>query len=318
MESSLHEWLVKSAEEFGEYNTDDEKLVAIGTFLFQNDVDENNETIMSLQEICSRLSRSLGVVLEPTTSYEILTEALLIYAVSPSSHEKGLFVQIIMELEPDVQASLKEAIIGNLHRHDLDDLVEAITEAELITGDDVNQTLVIEDRKSIVASDEPTLSGVSCPDCKVREKELESINTELENALQLEVKLRAEIANTANKLVDYELMINDREEQVSECKNIIVTLKKKIEDLEKEAKRSDINSEELIALRDELDILRPKAEKLESCQSQLEKLREKIDELKDVKIQLKKEQVDHSQTFSRLVAAEHDLELLQKAKVCEF
>ena len=80
-------------------------------------------------------------------------------------------------------------------------------------------------------------------------------------------------------------------------------------------KRSGNDSDQIRGLQDEIDVLRPQAERAEKLESQLEKLRDKIDELKDVKTQLSKEQMDHQQTFSRLVNVEKEVESLQKAKV---
>ena len=270
MDGSLREWLVKSAEELGEYSSDEDRLVAVGTFLFETVSEEktektdeelaleaNNSNVkasMSLDEICSKLSTHFPVVLTKETCIETLAEALLIYAVSPQSPDRGLFVQIIMEFQSEVQSDLMEAIKGNMQRHELEELVEC-QENEM----DFVEALSVDQRSLVKTTD------FICIECTTKEKNFETVRGELASAIisynELELKLRAEIAQHGNKLIDSELMIIDKEEQIVECKLIIEKLNTKIKDLEREAKRSDIASDELQALKDEIDILRPRAER---------------------------------------------------------
>ena len=90
MDSSLQVWLNKSAEEFGDYESDSARFQAVGTFLFQGsreDINafEGDAPMLAREEIYANLSRGVGFLLTESTPFQVLTEALLIHAVSSKS-----------------------------------------------------------------------------------------------------------------------------------------------------------------------------------------------------------------------------------------
>ena len=336
IESSLHVWLHKCGEFIDETDCaeDMECFLVVGSAVFQNE----NEVVplkLTLKEVCDNLSSSTGYKLDKNVSFDVLTEALLICAVSAACSKRGLFVQIIMELDAGVQSHLMEAIKTNLADHDLeriqgeidDDIHEEEKEEEggeyrvNPAGKDMEAAVNIShssnSNTSFIASENEGIV-MNCSECKEKDKRIERLDNDLESAIaahnELEVKLRAELSQLSNKLVDCDQLLMDKDEHVNESATLCNELKHKIEDLEVRLKCNDNSSEQISALQDEIDVLRPRAEKLEKAETQIEKLREKIDELKDVKSQLKKEQTDHTETFSRLVNVEKEVELFHKTK----
>ena len=233
-----------------------------------------------------------------------------------------------MELDADVQSHLMETIKANLADHDLEPIDECpcdniSCDESVVENKDNGEVLSVENGSNstttaVIGETEMYKEVLNCLKCKENEKELERVTNELSSVIEahneLEMKLRAELAQQNNKLVDSELLLVDKDEQIGEHKSLCSELKNRIEELEVNLKRVDKDCDQVRMLQDQIDILRPKAEKLEKTESQLEKLRDKIEELKDVKVQLVKEQTDHQQTFSRLVVVEKEVENLQKAK----
>lgn len=233
MENSLNEWLLKASEEHGHLSSDIERIVAVGSYLFQDDSDTESYSQLSVSEICAELSSVTGYVIDESKSIEILIEALLIYAISDQSPDRGHFLTQIMEFSGSVQSDLMNAIQGNLARHNLQEILFAQEE----------------DKSMEECSDEKCLEMqpaqvLACSDCEKKARELERLHGELDSLVRAhteqEKKMRSELAQITNSLVNADLEKVDLEEKVSESKTIIADLKKDIVEMQKEQQRLEI------------------------------------------------------------------------------
>jgi len=160
--------------------------------------------------------------------------------------------------------------------------------------------------------------GGKCRPCGEKDEALKRLSADLEAALsqahEMEVRLKGEIAIERNKLVDSELQVIDREEQLSRRDQDVAAANKRIAELEAFAAKQNNATQELHKLQDEIDVLRPKAAKAEQAEVQIERLRSRLEELVDVRQQLKTEAAAHSETYNRLMACETEIESLHACK----
>ena len=225
---SVLEWLSYSSKEFGTFETINDQISAVGTYLFSDDRDSNRN--LKINEITDELSKSVGYILNEKTSLDIIAEALLIYSVSDQSPEKGFFLRLILSLPQLIQIDLMEAIKDGLFRHNLDCIPEDDDE---ISQDDISGEIC--DTPSNIIENEPIKpSDTKCLLCLEKDKSIQKSENELQEAIKyysdIEQRLRAEMAQQSNKLVDTELLLLDKDEQISTYKTTISDYKKKIEE----------------------------------------------------------------------------------------
>jgi len=157
-----------------------------------------------------------------------------------------------------------------------------------------------------------------CNECEKQKLTINKLQIDVNNAINheliIENKLKEELAILQNKLCDTELLILERENQLSKKEDDLKNALKQIKSYEDNMKESTLTKQKLIELQDELDVIRSQAEKAENAERQLERLREKLDDFNGIKQQLRKEVEVSAETHTKLLAAEQELEHLRKLK----
>ena len=189
-------------------------------------------------------------------------------------------------------------------------------EGSIIVKDQQQEAAKVEQRSaSANAGKSP---NTNCRVCVDKDEVIERLTQDVEAALarahDLELHFKGELAVETNKLVDVELQVIDKEEQISSRDFMIQDSTAKIVELEARLTAHMTARKELLKLQDEVDVLRPKADKADAAEVQIEKMRDRLEELTGVKQQLKTETSAHTETYTRLLAIEQEVESLRKTK----
>ena len=312
MNESLRKWLGVATEEYGSFESDEERVQTLSSKMFELPANS------SLDDICTEISSFLGLIITANTDLSIIIEALIVFAVSDQSPNRGEVVKQILNLSESAQADLMIVIKDKLERHAIEKLdddddndYDAYEASSTENLDSVDLTTKI--------SAQATQSRGICLSCVENEKMIDKHIADIE-ALKQEFslsdsKLRSDLTMERNKLFNLDIKLVDVEDQLSMCKKILSDKSSLIEELESNLSKSTTNQDLINSMKDEIDVLKSKADKLDICESHLSILREKYDELVDVKSQLKVESASHSETYNRLLAAEQELDSLKKAKI---
>lgn len=159
-----------------------------------------------------------------------------------------------------------------------------------------------------------------CMDCLLKDESILDLKTELDTIrlksddYKLISKLKTDNVTSSNKLVDAELLIIEKEEELNKKNIKIQDLIKQKQELEDIIKENIIISKTITELQDQLDVLKPQAEKVDLVERQMERLRERLDDLNNIKSQLKSESLQHEITHNNLLIAEKELDSLRKFK----
>jgi uncharacterized protein YigA (DUF484 family) len=160
----------------------------------------------------------------------------------------------------------------------------------------------------------------SCMNCLIKDESIVELKTELDTIrvnsddYKIISKLKSDNVTSSNKLVDAELLVIEKEEELNKKNIKIQDLIKQINDLEDNIKENINISKTINELQDQLDVLKPQAEKVDIVERQMERLRERLDDLNNIKSQLKSESSSHEITHNNLLNAEKELDSLRKFK----
>jgi len=311
--------------------TENSDIVPTENFLFAESLQTVGRSIFSLSihstlyDIVSEISKIYRVDCD-VDDLDAIVEYILIHGVSEHCDLRGEFVQGIMSLEPEVQIYLMQIIEENLLQnnsiqspikeniHVVDD---SRNEVESLEGMVISQHIIVE-QNNVDAEKIKDSKIFSCFECIEKDQLTKKLSNEIDNLhlkYQQEThKLKEEISMNRNRLVDLELLIIERDDLIFQHKNKLLDYDKHHEKLEISNVRINQLEEQLQALQDDLEVLKPQAVKLDHAEAQLERYRSKLDELNDIKQQLKAESSSHSSTYDKLIALEQEVEGLRKLK----
>ena len=303
--SSLNIWLedvfsqiISEDEVVNDCSTLDSRIKILGAFIFSLSYES------TLEEVKTMLSESLDVEVTVLTDNMTVIEACLVCAVSQICENRAIFVQRIMAMDPAVQNHLMQAIKGNMQRYKTKS--EPDNKVDMQTREQYN-------RSNNVLREEST-----CPNCCGKDKEIKYLNEQLSKNFkkegETENQLRTDLIEKMKKLADAELSLLDREDQLNQKDIELEKQTSKISELSQKLSLQTTLSLQVSKLQDELDILRPIAQRADVAEAQMEKLRERLDELAGAKQQLKAESAAHSETHSRLLEVQREVESLRKYK----
>ena len=325
MEGSLRDWITCILKDVLNVNQDEiDYLTFEGRVLMVASAILDISPQSSLETVCNELSNILKLKLRKNTDLMIIVEALLIIGVSKNSNiPREEIVNVIMTMDSSVQAHLMTAIKNNLNNHSLDTYI--ISEEEEKVEEIKNEKEIIEHKKSKAKELEleSSLSSSSCSssNCTICQQNLSLVDqyrVDLEavriEKYEMEMKYKKEIASQANRLVDGELLVCEKDELISNKESQIIKLQNIIEEFEKKMNKKDGIMKEVQELRDEVDVLRPLAKKTEVAEEKAERLKHKLNELAPLKEQLKTESDSHKETYTKLLEMESENEGLLKCK----
>lgn len=313
MEDSLRSWLHSA---FDEIIADDDSscdrteshmLLTVGRYIFSLPEDSSFETVQ--EEMSAHFGRDISPFAQQSSIFAV--EACLICAVSSLSADRTRFVQVIMRMEPTAQAHIMEALKNNL-QHTFDHVGHDAVDEESTSLDgniacDPGSIIAVEevsdlpslDSEGNLQTDAPMIpiseggsrgdSSVnsnldSCVTCADSESKRRVLTKDLESVIRREkdneAKLRAEITVQTNKLIDAEIIIIQKDDELSEARNQLEAALATIHENEIKAKENMKVVNEIQTLHDEIDVLKPKADRADAAEQQVDKLRSRLDELK--------------------------------------
>ena len=303
-----------------------ESLQTVGRTIFSLSIHS------TLHDIVSEISRIYSVSCD-VDDLDMIVEYTLVHGVSEQCDLRGDFVQGIMSLEPDVQIYLMQIIEEKMMQNDLiqspskDDSHNIVDNNSIHMVDDDSLGGIAPSQHDIVEQEVlgyPSMERMkdskpfNCFECIEKDQQTKKLSNEIENLhskyQQEAQKLKEEISMNRNKLVDLELLIIERDDLIFQHKNKLLDYDKHQEKLDASNIRINQLEEQLQAVQDDLEVLKPQAIKLDHAEAQLERYRSKLDELNDIKQQLKAESSSHSSTYDKLMVLEQEVEGLRKLK----
>jgi hypothetical protein len=311
----LSEWLKDAARACSGCDIVDETecCVTIGRMTL------NLPTDCDFQDVCQALSTAYGVEIT-SDSHLNVAEYILLYAVTESGD--STFVETIMGYDVEAQVHLK-GIIENMMSAGGDDdpLCDAgESPVEFIVEDVTTMPSRVPDNP-VVHVQKVTLERSvqeECMLCADKNSQLRRLQLELNQVtaqFQADiVKLKEENSVVLNKNVDMEIQIMEKESALFEKEQALREFEVQKEKLESATLQNSKLEEQLLALQDEVELLKPQAAELDRAEAQLLKYRAKLDELTDVRDQLAAESASHTETFVKLTALEQEVDGLRKLK----
>ena len=300
-----------------------ESLQTVGRSIFSLSIHS------TLYDIVSEISRIYRIDCD-VDDLDMIVEYTLLHGVSEHCDLRGDFVQGIMSLEPDVQIYLMQIIEEKMMQNDPIESPLKINEHDNFSShmvDVPNLGGMVPSQHDIIEQEDINHTGMermresksfSCFECIEKDQLTKKLNNEIENLhtkyQQETQKLKEEISMNRNKLVDLELLIIERDDLIFQHKNKLMDYDKHQEKLDASNVRINQLEEQLQAVQDDLEVLKPQAVKLDHAEAQLERYRSKLDELNDIKQQLKAESSSHSSTYDKLMTLEQEVEGLRKLK----
>ena len=247
MEDALRMWLnatcLESLDVFDDGGEEDAavdtieaeitQIVRLGRFIFS--LSETHDLAAVIEEMAIYIDRDISVELRNSNLF--LIEACLICAVGSMSVDRARFVQSIMRMDTNVQQHIMQAIKNNLENYFP---VELSDNEEQDDGDcDTVVSVHHEDTTMIVEKvqeHEPVMSTpkhaelsetthkvcsvTSCSNCdentKALARAMENLDTFINREKENEIKLRSEITAQTNKLIDAEIAMIEKDEQLCE------------------------------------------------------------------------------------------------------
>ena len=309
------------------------QIVRLGQFIFS--LSETNDLAVVIEEMSVYIGRDIGMELRNSNVF--LIEACLICAVGSMSVDRARFVQSIMRMDTIVQQHIMQAIKNNLETYfpaessDNEEQEEGDGDLDTIASTRNEDTTMMEEKEQVhepVISDskhielpETTLkvcSDTSCSHCDENTKALvramENLDTVINREKENEIKLRSEITAQTNKLIDAEIAMIEKDEQLSEKVALLEETNARLHECQERIQKNQLALNTLQHVQDEVDVLRPKAERADQAEQQLEKARSRLDDLKGVRQQLKEESDAHAETHNQLLLAEQELDSLRRMK----
>jgi hypothetical protein len=311
-EEFLNSWLKNAYditfqdENFDQFS-EEEKFLTLGQVIFELPDNSN------LMDVVSHIMKIYKVELSEDST-ELITEYYLVHALSDNCYNKSDYVCGIMTLEKQVQEFIMDIIrrnINSIENEIVDESPENVNCKNCIAKDVEINNMKLELSDLVEKLNEDVIDKEKLKDLLSKESENEFKESKI---LELEDTLK----NVQEKLDRVSQNMLDSDMQVL---SLSTDLARRIEYTEQlEVKHNEVTTlyTKLLLqsneMRDELDILRPKADRTDGAEIQLDKLRSKLEELQEIKNQLKTESVSHNATFAKMVDYEIELEELRKLK----
>lgn len=158
-------------------------------------------------------------------------------------------------------------------------------------------------------------------ECQVCESKYQTIVNQQKMIEQLtareqdsQTRFKAEISMGMSKLVDAEVLLLDKDQQIAQLTDTVDLFTRQVTELEEKLKGQNDNSTRVQVLQDRIEVLEPEAARAEAMEAQLVRLRDRLEEQGTVKQQLKEEAQAHAETHNKLLEAEAELEVTRKHK----
>lgn len=206
----LNQW-VMSCLAFDEsyFGTADdvEDLVLIGRKIF-------NDDDLGMKELLSELQRCLGRTFVHIADPMVAVEACLLCALSESCNDRSYFVEHIMTLDAELQTSLMSTMQANMEHHPCTVIEVNVDESNPVRCYDDVAPLQCKQCEQYASSKQTMLLLH-----ETRQKELEE-------------NFKSELALEKNRLIDVELQVLSKDEQLAEQVELIEDYKKSINTFE--------------------------------------------------------------------------------------
>ena len=339
MEDALRIWLNATCldvfdDEGGEHATVDAmdaeitQIVRLGRFIFS--LSETHDLAAVIEEMSVYIGRDIDMELRNSNIF--LIEACLICAVGSMSVDRARFVQSIMRMDTTVQQHIMQAIKNNLEtyfpvelsdneEHEDDDVDTVVEDTTMIVEKVLAEPVpVISTSKHVELPEvvHQVCSVTSCSNCdentKALARAMENLDTVINREKDNEIKLRSEITAQTNKLIDAEIAMIEKDEQLSVKVALLEETNVRLHECQERIHENQLALNTLQHVQDEVDVLRPKAERADQAEQQLEKVRSRLDDLKGVRQQLKEESDAHAETHNQLLLVEQELDSLRRMK----
>lgn len=323
MSDSMHSWVDNAVDTINQMQSSvskqssmsfDEKISFIGEYLFFGQFDSllpNRR--FALESIVDEIHQIYDVNIGKDDTEEMLN-IFLGFAVSPMSECRAEFVQGIMQLEAEDQVEIMQRI----QEFQTSVVQRPIEEREECTAENKRQDKHSAGNHYSTERYESIQSDV-CETCGEKDQQIERMKAEIKKQLaqwkEHQTKLEEDLSIETNKVVDVELMILKKDEEIFRKDQILQNFEKKTEQQDILLRSKEGLEEKIASLQDEIDILKPQADKLDTVQGQLERTRKRLEELNEIKCQLTSEMINHEKTCAKLALVEQEVESLRKLKV---
>ncbi len=167
-------------------------------------------------------------------------------------------------------------------------------------------------------SDPYSLKNSQCQKCVSKQKDVESLQSQA-NALRAEIAcmedgLRREVQGQNQLVIDMELEILEKDNNLAQGEAEMAEMTKRIERLKESVSESHKLMQNFQKISDEVEVTRPLAERAPQLEAALQSCSAKLENLANVRSQLIAESNAHSATYSQLLEIQNEVSVLKEYK----
>lgn len=280
--------------------------------------------VMAVSQNCPHQSDHVQNILSMDPSHQqFLMQAIQTgpQIISPSSESDGEVDEQAMpmtqtEMESEGQAQVADDTCMNTD--DSSEATEPIADEMSVVKDaDIVEALPV--MSILMPTHQPIIDAeMECQACDMKSQTILNQQKMIEQMSAREqenqAKFKAEVALGMGKLVDAEVLLLEKDQQIAQLTDTVDLFTRQVAELEEKLKGQKDNSTRVQVLQDRIEVLEPQAARVEAVEAQLVRLRDRLEEQGTVKQQLKEEAQAHAETHNKLLEAEAELEVTRKHK----